>query len=86
MKKGQRIRLVSFNGTVNPDSNIDERENFWKLLNEIGTIIYLAHEKKFPNSNRVLIKFDSDLKSLGLECHNDEPNSLWILKSDLKEI
>lgn len=86
MKKGQATRLVSFNGTVNPDPNIDERENYWKLINEKGTIIYFTHEKKIPNSNRVLIKFESNLKALGLECHNDEPNSLWILMSDLKEI
>ena len=86
MKKGQKIKLESFNGTTIPDNDTDDHENYWKLINEKGTLISFAHEKGVSNKSRVLIKFDNDVKSMGLECHNDEPNSLWILASDLSKL
>jgi len=86
MKKGQRFVLHTFNGTETPYKECDERENYWKLIEEQGVIVNHADELGFPNKNRVLFQFDCDVKAHGLECHNEKPNALWILKTDLKEI
>ena len=34
--------------------------------------------------NRVLVQFDQDVKSFGLEWHNSAENSLWIDVNDLE--
>ena len=86
MKKGQKFILETFNGTKTPNKECDENENYWKLIQEEGTVINHADELGFPNKNRVLFQFDCDVKARRLECHNEKPNSLWILKTDLKEI
>lgn len=69
-----------------PDVNIDQHENYWKLIGNTGTLLSFANEINFPNDDRVLIQFDFDIKAEGLECHNEKPNSLWILKADLEII
>lgn len=86
MKKRQKHILKTFNGTRIPDRDCGDNENYWKLIEEEGTVINYADDLGFPNKNRVLFQFDSDVKSLGLECHNEKPNALWILKTDLEEI
>ena len=86
MKKGRKYILKTFNGTRTPDEDCDEYENYWKLIEEEGTVIDYAEDLNFPSRSRVLFQFNIDVKSLGLECHNEKPNALWILKTDLKEI
>jgi len=86
MKKGRKYILETFNGTRTPDGECDEKENYWKLIEEEGTLINFADDLRFPNKNRVLFQFDCDVKGRGLESHNEKPNALWILKTDLKEI
>jgi len=86
MEKGQKFELISFNGKTTVDESCSQNENYWKLIGESGTLVNFAHELNFPNENRVLIRFDVDLNSEGLECHNDKPNTLWILCSDLRAI
>jgi hypothetical protein len=80
-KIGNEVKLNSFNGTLKPDDNCQPHENYWRLIGYRGKIV------KEPNSkSRVLVQFTNDISSLGLECHNDSENSLWILESDLIEI
>ncbi|GAB2543780.1 hypothetical protein GCM10027189_28400 [Rufibacter soli] len=86
MEIGQRFSLQTFNGSLTPPKEYYENENYWILIKELGTIISLPGDLGFPNKNRVLFQFDCDVKSHGLECHNEKPNALWILKTDLKEI
>ncbi|WP_210465378.1 hypothetical protein [Rufibacter roseolus] len=86
MEKGKKYVLKSFNGTRIPEEDCDDNENYWKLLEEEGTVTDYAEDLNFPNGSRVLFQFDIDVNSHGLECHNEKPNSLWILKTDLKEI
>lgn len=84
MKKGKHFILKTFNGTSTPQEECDEKENYWKLVNETGTVVNFASELGFPDEKRVLFQFDIVLEELGLECHNEMPNALWILKTDLK--
>ena len=86
MKKGKKYKLVSFNGTIKSDETCDPNENYWALIGHSGTLINFAQELNFNNQNRVLFKFDQEIIKFGLESHNSEPNSLWILKTDLESI
>ena len=81
MKIGNKIKLNTFNGTTKPDEECLPNENYWKLIGCLGKIV------KGPNAkSRFLVQFEKDVLSLGLECHNDINNSLWILESDLEGI
>lgn len=86
MERGRKYKLKRFNGTYEPTSDIEPSENYWRLIGQIGTLIGLNEDFDFPYQNRVLIKFDLDLIQEGLESHNEVPNSIWILKSDLASI
>lgn len=78
LKPGKRVVLKSFNGSLIAPDNVTPEENYWLL---IGSKAVVAESN---NSERVLINLDRDLSSLGLANHNEHPNSLWILISDLK--
>ena len=80
LKPGKRVVLKSFNGSLNAPHDTKAEENYWLLIGS-KAVVELTND-----SNRVLIKFERDLSSLGLANHNEVPNSLWILISDLKFI
>lgn len=84
--QGQKYELKTFNGTSKSKSNISSNEDYWKLIGKQGTLLHFANELNFHNDDRVLFQFDEDLQVNGLECHNERPNSLWILKSDLTHV
>ncbi|MEO9965474.1 MAG: hypothetical protein ABJF11_06790 [Reichenbachiella sp.] len=86
MEKGQKFELKTFNGKTTANKDCCKNENYWQLISTTGTLVNFAHELNFPNENRVLIQFDVDVKAKGLECHNEIPNALWILTSDLSAI
>ena len=90
MQIGNKVKLKTFNGTLKPDDNCQPNENYWKLIGSIGQIVKDPNEKdqyaSFSEDQRLLVQFEKDVKSLGLECHNNVDNSLWILKSDLAEL
>lgn len=87
MQINQRVKLKSFNGKLKSDDIVHEKENYWKLIDKKGQIIQDPSQKNiyadFSNHPRVLVKFDDDIKSLNLHCHNSIANSLWILEDDL---
>ncbi|SHK19277.1 hypothetical protein SAMN04488028_103316 [Reichenbachiella agariperforans] len=84
MKQDRKYELKSFNGTLKTKQAVSENENYWKLIGQTGRVISSAEEQDFPDKNRVLFQFDIDVQKLELECHNQKPNALWILKTDLK--
>jgi len=86
LKKGQKYKLISFNGTTKPNKVCKPNENYWKLLNQYGTLMNFSDDLNFGNDNRVLIQFEQDVIKQGLECHNPVANALWILKTDLEQI
>ncbi|GLQ18001.1 hypothetical protein [Maritalea porphyrae] len=82
MKVGDRVRLASMLGTTSPPSDVEAHENYWKLIGEAGQLLEEGTENDFLG--RFLVRFDENVTSLGLECHNPIPNTLWILSTDLE--
>jgi hypothetical protein len=80
--------LKTYNGKVGPIKAVNQKENYWKLIGEVGTIQQDSHESSihasFSTKQRVLVKFDKDLTIDDLIAHNNIDNSLWILVSDLE--
>lgn len=89
MKIGKKVKLKTFGGTLFPDNDCPAQENYWKLIGYIGRIVKDPQEENlyasFSDKPRLLVRFDEDVNSLELECHNNVKNSLWILESDLTE-
>ena len=80
LKPGKRVLLKSFNGSLIAPQDIKHEENYWLLIGSKAVVEVCG------NADRVLLKFERDLSSLGLISHNEVPNTLWILISDLKFI
>lgn len=80
LKPGKKVMLRSFNGLLAASEKVEPQYNYWKLIGSKALVSQLSAD----NNNRVLVTFDRDLVSLGLLCHNEIPNSLWILVNDLK--
>jgi len=80
LKPGKRVVLKSFKGSLVAPQDIKSEENYWLLIGS-KAVVEVAN-----NSDQVLIKFERDLSGLGLVNHDELPNSLWILISDLKFI
>ncbi len=81
MKVGSKIRLKTFNGDSTAPEDCDPSENYWLLIDRTGSIV-----KPKNNCSRVLVQFEEQVSDLGLHCHNEIPNSLLILTSDLEVI
>ncbi len=79
--KNTHAKLKTFLGTSTPDENTRSRENYRKLIGEMGKVI--DYDELDPN--KVLVLFDKDLDNFWLENHNPIKNSLWIRISDLEE-
>jgi hypothetical protein len=73
MTKNRVVILKTFLGTKKPKKDTSERENYWKLIGEKGTII-----DGHVTNDRVLVLFESNLDDYQVENHNPTKNSLWI--------
>ncbi|MCP3925210.1 MAG: hypothetical protein GY714_21770 [Desulfobacterales bacterium] len=81
MDVGLSVKLNSFNGSVSTPNNCEPSENYWLLIGKQGIVV------KTENTNsRVLVQFKDQVSELGLNCHNEIPNSLLIGVSDLEVI
>lgn len=80
LKPGKRVVLKSFNNSLTAPQTSKPNENYWMLIGSKAVV------SAADGSDRVLITFERDLQSLGLVSPNQQPNSLWILVSDLKFI
>ena len=78
LKPGKRVILKSFNGSLIRPNNVKLEENYWQLIGSKAVV------EVNNDSDRVLIKFERDFSSIGLLSHNEAPNSLWVMISDLK--
>ena len=79
---GDRVKLVSFNNSFAGPVDVDEIENYWKLIGKNG-VVMSAITPTGISDNRVLIKFEEDIRTIGLACHNSTENALWIKREDL---
>jgi hypothetical protein len=80
LKPGKRVVLKSFKGSLIAPQDVKPEENYWQLIGS-KAVVEVAND-----TDRVLLKFERDLSNLGLANHNEVPNTLWILISDLKFI
>ncbi len=78
LKTGSTVKLITFNGEALSSEDCEPEENYWLLIGELATV--LESETIY---GRVLVEFDVLVKSKGLYCHNEIPNTLLILESDL---
>lgn len=70
--------LKSFKGSLIAPHGVKPEENYWQLIGS-KAVVEVANK-----TDQVLLKFERDLSGLGLANHNEVPNTLWILISDLK--
>lgn len=83
---GERVRLRSFRGTALSPIDIRKDNNYWLLIGITGTVVDTDDVSKVGrhvDGPRLLVLFDRDVAELGLHCHNEAPNTLWIFASDL---
>ncbi len=77
MNLGDAVRLATFQGAINGPDCTRPDEDYWKLVGHCGIVTKAS-------KNRALVEFSIDVLALGLACHNEAPNSLWISISDLR--
>jgi len=75
-----RVKLKSFQGTLMVEPGTGIKENFWKLIGELGRAIELN------DNGKILVLFDKNLDEFELENHNPIKNTLWIKDTDLELI
>jgi hypothetical protein len=80
MEKNAIVKLKTFHGTLKPTYKIKNRENYWKLIGEVGMIAEIAEF----NPDKVLVIFEKTLDDFDVENHNPIKNSLYIDKIDLE--
>ncbi len=80
LKPGKRVVLKSFKGSLIAPQDVKPEENYWLLIGSKAVV------EVVNNTDRVLLKFERDLVTLGLSNQNEQLNSLWVLISDLKFI
>lgn len=76
------VKLKTFRGLVSCPENVDDRENYWKLIGLRGRII----DSQELSEGRILVLFEQMLNDFTVENHNPVQNSSWISKSDLEII
>ena len=76
-----KVILRLFNGISVPPLGCRPDENYWVLIGETGTIVEPINAR-----GRVLVKFDTSVNHYGLHCHNEIPNSLYVLESDIEAL
>jgi hypothetical protein len=79
------FKLVSFNGSQLAPLDVEAYENYWRLIGQVGRILE-ADRPYGIDKDRVLVNFEPSLDGMGLENHNETPNSLWIRLSDLEVV
>ncbi len=83
---GSEVALNTFQGLKEAPKGIDQHDNYWQLIGAKGKVIS-EHQKSHPAypdmGKRALVQFEENVRALGLTCHNETENSLWIFVSDL---
>ncbi|MDR6696576.1 MULTISPECIES: hypothetical protein [Stenotrophomonas] len=83
---GRKVLLATFLGSKHPPDDVRPSEDYWRLIGTNGTIVLeesQASMAKHQRGLRVLVQFPESIRDMGLACHNDIPDSLWIFVSDL---
>lgn len=72
------VVLSTFLGKLNCETEINESENYWKLIGQVGRVLEVV------DKNTVLVQFYNNLSDFKIENHNPIKNTLIIKKADLK--
>lgn len=91
---GQRMRLISWDGTKEAPIELTRPcDDYWRLIGATGSLmadsdIYRVRISPGALEPRVLIRFDTDIRALGLASHNEQSdpswgNTLWVRPTDL---
>jgi hypothetical protein len=88
---GDLVVLDSFRGTQQPSKEVRNSENYWILIGKSGIVVKTESQSiqklsKHELGERLLIRFNDDVSKLGLHCHNEIQNSLWIFITDLHHV
>jgi len=86
LHKNSQVIVQSFLGLTTAPVNTGDADNYWKLIGKKGIILMNEREggmSRHVRGERVLVKFLDEVKALGLNCHNDVENSLWMFVVDL---
>ena len=83
--RGTHVRLASFQARASAPNGTPPHEDYWRLIGSSGEILETdSSDDEDYRFSRYLVRFDVDVAVMGLVCHNPVPNTLWILKSDLR--
>ncbi|GHT80690.1 hypothetical protein AGMMS49960_03280 [Betaproteobacteria bacterium] len=85
-KVGSKVVLRCYNGSVSAPSATRPAEHYWQLIGTAGEVVRVDAVAQSVERGRVLVRFHTDVCALGLACHNETPNALWIRTSDLQWI
>ena len=86
LHKNSQVLVQSFLGLTTSPEDTKDIDNYWKLIGRKGLVLMSEREggmSRHVRGERVLVKFLDDVKALGLSCHNDVENSLWMFVVDL---
>ncbi|WP_432728902.1 hypothetical protein [Variovorax sp. W6] len=82
---GKRVRLISFLGKPSAPSGVKVAENYWILIGNSGMAICNGEGVwGLPGRSRYLVQFERNVESLGLHCHNEITNALWVEENDIE--
>lgn len=86
LHKNSQVLVQSFLGLKTSPGGTRDIDDYWKLIGKKGIVLMSEREggiNRHARGERVLVKFLDDVKALGLSCHNDVENSLWMFVVDL---
>ena len=82
ISNGDSVILSTFNGLISAPIDVEENEDFWKLIGKKGQVLSISPPTCI-GGDRALIRFEGNLEEFDLPNHNEVSNSLWIRVSDL---
>lgn len=75
MEIGNSVKLITFLGTKQPNGEVRDDENYWKLIGRVGTVVSEPMEITFFRPNlgpQVMVDYGVCVTELGLADHNPE--------------
>lgn len=86
MKIGDKVKMITYQGTLKKVYDIEPGEDYWQLIGSKGRII---DDSDLENEGTVFVRFNHALHDYKFNAHNEERgmmfrNSLSILESDLE--
>ena len=81
------VKLKSFFGMTEAEEDVNESENYWKLIGTCGKIVEARtkpHPAYLDRGVQYLVQFSDIIEKYNLTIHNPLPYSLLLFESDLE--